>query len=146
MVDRTGEQRGRLTFLSWAGTGTRTGRTYWFVSCECGERRIIRADARQLSCGCANDDALRRPGRFKQGDRYHNERLVEVDGRTMNITAAARHTGVDEKTIRKRILRGWPQEKWFDPPRLPYREKKRWLRRKRRKENADQRAGSSPSP
>lgn len=131
--DRTGEQRGRLTFLSWAGTGTRTGRVYWHVRCECGEQRIIRTDATTRSCGCLNEESLRRPGRFKRDGQYHNQVTVLVEGRQMSLTAAARHYGISMGTVKQRRASGWPPERWFEPPRLPYAKLKKWRRRKCRR-------------
>lgn len=134
-VERTGEVRGRLTFLSWAGTGTISKRSYWHVQCECGERRIVRGDTMARSCGCLNEEALKDPTRFLKADgTYHNQVTVIVDGHPMGLRAAARWHGLSERTVlyRRNKLK-WPLERLFDPPRLPYAKLKAFRRRQKRR-------------
>ena len=55
-IDLTGQQFGRLTVISFAGTD-KNGKALWNCQCECGNKTIVRLDrlrsGEAKSCGCA---------------------------------------------------------------------------------------------
>lgn len=50
-------------------------------------------------------------------NRRDNVLVTLPDGRTMNITQACEHYGLDRRAVYARIRYGWPESDWFKPTR-----------------------------
>lgn len=81
--------------------------------------RMTQADAIKSLGGSIGLIANRR-ARGKSGSQLtapvRPNRWVVYRGVRMTITDASRMSGIGVATIHKRSLMGWPEERWFDPP------------------------------
>lgn len=79
--DRTGEQVGRLRFLSVDGDKTKTKCIWWLCECVCGTVKSIRASSisqgRTLSCGCYMREQQRKPRAAQKRRKSARERGIE---------------------------------------------------------------------
>jgi hypothetical protein len=73
--------------------------------------------ARLDRCGWTPEDAVSRPSRFTCTGE---ERLLTFQGKTMNIAAWSRETGIKAGTIQRRVAGGWSDEKTLTASPLTY--------------------------
>ena len=103
-IDLTGRKFGKLEVLEAVPGGL------WRCRCLCGAFRNVRtsdlirpAPKSVRSCGCAKV----RPARARKGK---SARWLTFAGRTESISQWSRLTGLDPKTISRRLARGWTVE------------------------------------
>lgn len=54
--------------------------------------------------------------KVQQNNKRNNFRIT-IDGETKTLSQWSEIYGIGKATVRQRIKRGWPQERWFEPPR-----------------------------